>query len=380
MLEVREFRVEVPPSEVDDLRQRLSRTRWPEAETVSDWSQGIPLDYVRELTEYWARGYDMNRIADRLNAYPQFHASVDGLGIHFLHVRSPHQGARPLVMTHGWPGSVIEFLDVLDPLTDPVSHGGAAEDAFHLVVPALPGFGFSDKPTRPGTDVFRIGTAWDQLMTGLGYPHYFAQGGDWGALTTMAMAAQAPQGLRGIHLNMALVSPMALADFSDLTPSEQALGGLKHYQEQEAGYSVQQSTRPQTLGYGLADSPVGQLAWIVEKFYAWTDCHGHPENVISRDAMLDNVMMYWLANSGASSARLYWESFRKSLGATETIPLPTAYTQFPKEIFNISERWMRTRFTDLRYYHAVDQGGHFAAFEQPALFVEEVRAGIRALE
>ena len=294
MVQVREFRVDVPDGVIEDLRGRLERTRWPDSETVSDWSQGIPLSYVRELAEYWAHNYDMHRVADRLNKHPNFRGEIGDLGIHFLHVRSPHEGARPLVMTHGWPGSVIEFLEVIEPLTEPERHGGRAEDAFHLVLPSLPGYGFSDKPTTPGVGVQRIAEAWNELMIGLGYPQYYAQGGDWGGAVTTAMATNPPAGLLGVHLNFAFASPEALSGLGELTPEEQSFGGMLDYQQHEAGYSTQQSTRPQTLGYGLADSPVGQLAWITEKVFAWTDCDGHPENVVSRDAILDNVMMYWL--------------------------------------------------------------------------------------
>jgi pimeloyl-ACP methyl ester carboxylesterase len=281
-------------------------------------------------------------------------------------------------MTHGWPGSVLEFLNVIGPLTDPPAHGGAAEDAFHLVIPALPGYGFSDKPTRQGTGLPRIAAAWHQLMRHLGYPEYYAQGGDWGAFVTATMGIQHPEGLLGIHVNMALASPAALQALGELTPEEQLMvARAKRYWDHESGYSTQQSTRPQTLGYGLADSPTGQLAWIVEKFYAWTDCDGHPENAVSRDEMLDNVMLYWLTNSAASSARLYWESFRAQM--VDEVTVPSAYSLFPEELFVVSERWLRTRFTDLRYYHPTERGGHFAAFEQPEIFVREVREGIRAL-
>jgi pimeloyl-ACP methyl ester carboxylesterase len=378
--ELREFTVEISDAQVTDLRERLAKTRWPERETVEDWSQGIPLGYVRELAEYWARDYDMQRVATRLNALPQFHASARGLGVHFIHARSPHEQARPLLLTHGWPGSVLEFLSVIGPLTDPTAHGGNAEDAFHLVIPSLPGYGFSDKPTTTGTGIEDIGAAWDELMTMLGYHEYFAQGGDWGGLVTAAMAIEAPRGLRGVHLNFAVVSPDALAQLGEPTAEEQEqLGRLPHYQQYEAGYSTQQATRPQTIGYALADSPVGQLAWIVEKFYAWTDCDGHPENAVSRDELLDNVMIYWLTNSAASSARLYWESFGTLVTKLDEIALPSAISQFPKEILAFSERWLRTRYTGLRYYHVPSKGGHFAAAEQPQLFVQEVRAGIRAI-
>ncbi|CDO90342.1 epoxide hydrolase [Mycobacterium triplex] len=378
MVEIRNFRVEISKADIDDLRTRLDRARWPDAETVSDWSQGIPAAYVRELADYWAKDYDMDRVADRLNAYPQFHASIGDLGIHFLHVRSPHPGARPLVLTHGWPGSVVEFLDVIGPLTEPERFGGSADDAFHVVIPSLPGYGFSDKPPTPGTGIQRIAETWNELMVALGYRQYYAQGGDWGAFVTTAMGVKPPAGLLGIHVNMALASPEALAGLGELTPDEQAVGGLPAYMEQEGAYAVQQATRPQTLGYGLADSPVGQLAWITEKFYAWTDCDGHPENAVARDVILDNVMMYWLTNSAASSARLYWESF-SMISSFDEVAVPSAYSRFPREIVNVSERWLRTRFTDLRYYHAVANGGHFAALEQPEIFVDEVRSGIRAL-
>jgi pimeloyl-ACP methyl ester carboxylesterase len=323
----------------------------------------------------------MRRVASRLNALPQFHATLgDDLGAHFVHVHSRHEQARPLLLTHGWPGSVLEFLNVVGPLTDPTAHGGSADDAFHLVIPSLPGYGFSDKPTRTGTGVERIGAAWHELMTALGYHEYFAQGGDWGGLVTATMAAQRPPGLLGVHLNFVVASPDSLAGLGEPTPEEQEqLGLFQTYLDHEAGYSTQQATRPQTLGYGLADSPVGQLAWIVEKFYAWTDCGGHPENAVSRDELIDNVMVYWLTNSGASSARLYWESFKRVLQVFDEISLPSAISQFPSEVFRFSERWIRTRYTGLRYYHAPDKGGHFAALEQPELFVQEVRAGIRAI-
>jgi pimeloyl-ACP methyl ester carboxylesterase len=379
VIAVRDFTVDIDEAQVEDLRERLARVRLPEAETVDDWSQGMPLAYLRELTEYWARDYDMSRLATRLNALPQFHAAIDEFGVHFLHIRSPHPRARPLIMTHGWPGSVLEFLDVIGPLTDPPAHGGAVEDAFELVIPALPGYGFSDKPSRPGTGVRRIAEAWHQLMVHLGYPEYYAQGGDWGAAVTAELGLQRPEGLLGIHVNMARADPAALRSLGEPTPEERRmLAKLQRFLDYGSGYSTQQRTRPQTLGYGLADSPAGQLAWIVEKFHAWTDCHGHPENALSRDEMLDNVMLYWLTNSAASSARLYWESFPSSV--LGTVSAPSAYSLFPEEVLVVSERWLRTRFTDLRYYRQTERGGHFAAFEQPEIFVREVRDGIRALQ
>jgi epoxide hydrolase len=379
MINARDYRVEISDADITDLRERLARTRWPDAEVVDDWSQGIPLTYVQELVQYWANEYDMSRLATRLNAFPQYLATLDGLAIHFLHVRSPHADARPLILTHGWPGSVVEFLDVIGPLTDPSSHGSDAADAFHVVIPSLPGYGFSDKPEGTGMGVERIAALWDELMIGLGHPSYFAQGGDWGGLVTANLGMQAPPGLLGIHLNLALASPEELPGLGELTPDEEAVGGLPAYMAVEASYAAQQSTRPQTLGYGLADSPVGQLAWITEKFYAWTDCEGHPENAVSRDEILDNVMVYWLTNTATSSARLYWESMA-SFGGFGEVAVPSAYTAFPKEIVTTSERWLRTRFTDLRYYGCASKGGHFAAMEQPEIFVDEIRAAIKALE
>ncbi|GAA5146592.1 epoxide hydrolase [Pseudonocardia eucalypti] len=384
MAQVRQFTVEITDAQIDELRQRLAQTRFPEKEPVADWSQGIPRDYLRELVDYWRNDYDMRRVATRLNAHPQFFAElkVDGveLGIHFLHIRSKHPDARPLIMTHGWPGSVLEFLEVIAPLTDPED----PSEAFHLVIPALPGYGFSAKPTVSGTGAERIARAWHQLMGELGYAEYYAQGGDWGSLVTAVLGIQNPPGLRGIHVNMALSSPAAFAELGEPTPAEQEmLGRLRHYAEQEAGYSTQQSTRPQTLGYALADSPAGQLAWIVEKFHAWTDCARdgvkHPENAVPRDVLLDNVMMYWLTNSATSSARLYWESFGQFLKEPVAVTAPSAYTRFPEEIGQASERWVRFRFPELRYYGESPRGGHFAALEQPEIFVREVRAAIGAL-
>ena len=363
------FALDVPQTELDDLADRLRRTRWAEAETVDDWSQGIPLSYTQELCGYWADVYDWRAREAALNRFPQFRTEIDGLGIHFLHVRSPHEDALPLVISHGWPGSIVEFHKVIEPLTDPTAHGGDASDAFHVVAPSLPGFGFSDKPSTPGWGVQRIADAFSSLMARLGYDRYAAQGGDWGAMITSAIGWRDAEHLAGIHLNMPLVIP-AVTD--DITPQEQAaLDAMTHYTTSEAGYSTQQSTRPQTLGYGLVDSPAGQAAWIVEKFYAWTDCDGHPENVLTRDELLDNVMLYWLPGTGASSGRLYWESFR-GVDFTE-IEVPVGCSIFPKEIFRTSRRWAEGRFKDLRFWSEPDKGGHFAAFEQPERFVQDLR-------
>ena len=372
-----EFEIGIADDVVADLRERLARTRWPDAETVDDWSQGVPLAYLQELCEYWRDGYDFAEAARRLNRLPHQRAKIDGLGIHFVHRRSPEPSAFPLVVTNGWPGSIVEFLDVVDLLADPVAHGGDAADAFHVVCPSLPGYGWSDRPSGTGWGVERTATAWSTLMHGLGYDTYGAQGGDWGAFVSTAIGKVDPQGCVGVHLNLAVARPDADA-LADLTePEATALADVAHYDQQESGYYKQQATRPQTLGYGLADSPAAQCAWIVEKLFAWSDCDGHPENVFTKEQMLDNVMAYWLTDSGASSARMYWES-SASVDATE-VATPTAVTVFPRELFRASRRWAERRFLDLRYWNEVDRGGHFAAFEQPELFATEVRAAFRTL-
>jgi pimeloyl-ACP methyl ester carboxylesterase len=371
----RPFTVQIPDAAVQDLRDRLCRTRWPDRETVDDWSQGVPLGYVQELCAYWADDYDWRAAEQRLHAYPQFMLELFDLDIHFLHVRSPVEDALPLVITHGWPGSVVEFLNVLDRLTNPKAHGGSDDDAFHVVCPSLAGYGFSGKPARPGWSVERIADAWARLMAALGYDRYGAQGGDWGAAVTTAIGQRDPSHVAGIHLNMPMVGPDR-STMNELTDAESsALDALAYYQEWDSGYSKQQSTRPQTLGYGLADSPAGQCAWIIEKFWAWTDCDGHPENAVSRDSLLDNVSLYWFTNSAASSARLYWESFNRQ--SREVVGVPTGCSIFPKEIFRASRRWAERRFIDLRYWNELDKGGHFAALEQPELYVDELRAFFR---
>ncbi len=376
--EIRPFRIDVPDADLDDLRDRLRRTRWPEPETVGDWSQGIPLAYTRELCDYWLNDYDWRAGEARLNRFAQFRTEIDGVDIHFIHVRSPRGDALPLLITHGWPGSVVEFGKVIGPLTDPERHGGDAADAFHLVCPTLPGYGFSGKPDRPGWGVEQIGDVWDELMSRLGYRRYAAQGGDWGAMVTTALAIRHPEHLAGIHLNMPVTFPGRAARGGDLTDREQAaLASLAHYDKEDSGYSKQQSTRPQTIGYGLVDSPALLCAWIVEKFWSWTDCDGDPATVLTRDEMLDNIMLYWLPGTGASAARLYWESFRKPLPGPVTVPVGCSI--FPKEIFRPSRRWAEQRFPALHYWNELDKGGHFAAFEQPETFVSEVRAAFRPL-
>jgi pimeloyl-ACP methyl ester carboxylesterase len=377
MSEIKPFEINIPDEQIDDLKRRLASTRWPEAETVDDWSQGIPLAYVREICDYWRDEYDWRAREARLNRFPQFKTEIDGLDVHFIHVRSPEPEAQPLLVTHGWPGSIVEFQKVIEPLTNPVAHGGKAEDAFHVVCPSLPGYGFSDKPTSPGWGVSRIADAWAELMSRLGYERYGAQGGDWGAMVTTCVGAQDPEHCLGIHLNMPIAPPTE-ESMADLTELEQAaLASMQHYQEWDSGYSKQQSTRPQSLGYGLVDSPSGQAAWILEKFWSWTDCNGHPENALSRDEMLDNVMLYWWPATGASSARLYWESFQSP--PMMDVSVPVGASIFPKEIFKSSRRWCEARFPKLAYHNVLDKGGHFAAFEQPDLFVEEVRAAFKAI-
>jgi pimeloyl-ACP methyl ester carboxylesterase len=380
--EVTPFHIEIPQDALHDLRERLTSTRWPETETVTDWSQGVPLSYLRDLCRYWADGYDWRATEQRLNSLPQFRTEIDGLGIHFLHVRSPHPEALPIVITHGWPGSIVEFLKVIGPLTHPVAHGGEAVDAFHLVCPSLPGYGFSDRPTQPGWGVQRIANAWIRLMARLGYERYGAQGGDWGTSISTSIGQQDPEHVAGIHLNPPLAPPDP-ATFDDLTEQERAaLASLDHAAEWESGYSQQHATRPQTIGYALVDSPAALCAWIVEKFWAWTDHDGQLEDVLTRNELLDNVMLYWLPGTGASSARLYWESIRQvnrwiSGSAEDTVAVPTGCSIFPKELQRPSRRWAAKRFLDIRYWNEPDKGGHFAAFEQPELFVSEVRSFFR---
>jgi epoxide hydrolase len=369
---IQPFRIAASDAEIDDLRRRLRATRWPDREAVDDWSQGIPLGYVQDVCAYWAEKYDWRAREERINRFAQFRTELDGLGIHFLHVRSRHADALPLVVTHGWPGSIVEFQKVIEPLTDPTAHGGEARDAFHVVCPSLPGYGFSDKPARAGWNVERIARAWAALMARLGYGRYVAQGGDWGAMVTTAVGLQDREHCAAIHLNMPIAAPDP-ATLGSLSEREQgALAAMQHYEQWDSGYSKQQSTRPQTVGYGLVDSPAGQAAWILEKFWAWTDCGGHPENVLTRDELLDNVMLYWLPATGASSARLYWESFRNPNLAE--VPVPTGCSSFPKEIFRPSKRWAEKRYTSLFYWNELERGGHFAAFEQPEAYVRELRA------
>lgn len=371
------FSLAIPESALDDLRRRLAATRWPERETVGDWSQGAPLDAVRDLVAYWADGYDWRRCEAMLNGFGQHRTVIDGLGIHFIHVRSPHATALPLIMTHGWPGSVVEFHKVIGPLTDPTAHGGSAADAFHLVIPSLPGYGFSDKPAGTGWNVARVAAAWAVLMRRLGYARYAAQGGDWGSAVTVALGALRPPELSGIHLNM--ITTGAHQPGTDPDPAERAaFAAMAAYQRHESGYAKLQSTRPQTLGYALADSPVGQAAWIYEKLRAWSDCGGDPATVFTADEILDNIMLYWLPNAGASAARLYWESLSQGL-AGKQLDLPVACSIFPRELSCPPRAWAEQAFSNIIHWNTLERGGHFAAFEQPALFVRELRDSLRQL-
>ena len=389
---IRPFQVHVPDSALADLRRRIAATRWPERETVGDPSQGVRLATLQPLVQYWGTDYDWRRAEARLNALPQFMTTIDGLDIHFIHVRSRHPDALPLIMTHGWPGSVFELLNAIGPLTDPTAHGGRAEDAFHVVLPSMPGYGFSERPTAPGWNrVDRMGAAWDVLMKRLGYSHYVSQGGDWGALVAEAMAVQAPEGLLGIHVNMpGTVPPDVLRRVRNGEPApaslsdaeKRAYARLQHFYGKGFGYADIMNTRPQTISYGLTDSPAGMLAFFYDKFAEWTHSGGEPEKVLSRDEMLDNVTLYWLTNTGASSSRSYWDAAHAGGGPFNAWDIPTvpvAVTVFPGEIYPAPRSWAEQSFGNLIYYNEVETGGHFAAWEQPALFARELRAAFRPL-
>nr|WP_202801661.1 epoxide hydrolase family protein [Herbaspirillum sp. CF444] len=376
---IRPFRVTVPQTAIDDLKQRLAHTRWPEQETVADWSQGVPLAKAKTLVSYWREQYDWRQFESRINALPQYRTAIDGLGIHFIHVRSPHPDALPILLTHGWPGSFVEFMDIIGPLSDPTRHGGRAEDAFHVVVPSLPGFGFSDKPAADGWNLIRIANAWVALMKRLGYDRWVAQGGDWGAGVTHALARMRPEGLIAAHVNWQFVFPSKLPE--QPTPAERhAMDRAAWFLSEQSGYFREQGTRPQTVGYGLADSPTGQALWIYEKFQAWTDNHGNPEDALSISAMLNNISLYWFTNTAASSARIYWENTRAGLAnfSGGRIDLPMAGSVFPHEIYAPPRAWAEAAWPNLFYWNELDKGGHFAAFEQPRLFTEELRKAFRS--
>ncbi len=366
------FTIRVSDEIIDDLKRRLRTTRWPEAEPVDDWSQGVPLAWIQDVCRYWAEDYDWRAGEAALNRFDHFTTELAGLDIHFIHQRSPHRDAFPLLMTHGWPGSVMEFHKVIEPLVDPTAYGGDAADAFHVICPTLPGFGFSGKPTQTGFGVEKTAQMWAELMARLGYTRYGAQGGDWGSAVTSCLGWQDPEHCAGIHITLAMGTRPKIE--GDPTPEEQrALDGIQYYQKWDSGYSKEQATRPQTVGYSLNDSPAGQAAWILEKFWAWTDCDGDPESVLSRDELLDNVMLYWATESGASSARIYWQSF----GQIERKPvtIPTGVAVYPKEIVPPVRHWMEAGdYPNIQHWEEMTKGGHFAAFEQPECFVNNVRA------
>jgi pimeloyl-ACP methyl ester carboxylesterase len=390
--EIRSFEVNVPEKAIDDLRRRISATRWPTQELVDDRSQGVQLATLRQLARYWETEYDFGRLEARLNALPQFTTEIDGIDIHFIHVRSPHEDALPLIMTHGWPGSVIEMLETIGPLTDPTAHGGTPEDAFHLVLPSLPGYGFSGEPTELGWESGRIARAWAELMDRLGYTRYVAQGGDVGALVTDVMGRQAPDGLAGIHLSLLAAAPFIVDHLPAESEQERAAHeALSTFTTDGFGYFQEQVTRPQTIGYSLLDSPVGLAAWMLDhdtdSYYkisrAFVD--GEPAGNLTRDHILDNITLYWLRGSGASAARWYWETGRAQAAAAAAgqsppeLSLPVGFTSFPGEIFPAPRSWVETVYPTLTYYNAADRGGHFAAWEEPALFAVEVRAAFGSL-
>ncbi|WNG27063.1 epoxide hydrolase [Cystobacter fuscus] len=374
---IRPFRVAIPGSEIDDLRQRLARTRWPDEETVPDWTQGVRVENARSLASYWEHDYDWRRFEDELNAYPQFLTTIDGLDIHFIHVKSKNPGAMPLILTHGWPSSVADFLKLIGPLTDPGAFGGDARDSFDVVVPSLPGFGFSGKPTEAGWTITRIAEAWVELMRRLGYESWAAHGGDWGAAVTTVLGAMRPEGLLGIHVNTPYAFPAQIPDA--LSPEERAaVDGLALYAGPLGGSNHLQGTKPETVGFALADSPAGQLAWIYEKFQSKTDNNGLAEDALGVDDMLDAISLYWFTNSAASSARIYWEN-RSATMSGPTLTLPVAVTVFPRDIPRLPRKWIEAAYSDLIHYGEADKGGHFAALEQPEILVREIRTGLRGL-
>jgi pimeloyl-ACP methyl ester carboxylesterase len=382
MSTIHPFHLAIPDADLDDLRTRLAHTRWPDAETVADTTQGPQLAKLRALVERWQHGYDWRRSEALLNGWGQYRTEIDGIDIHFLHIRSPEPDAKPLLMTHGWPGSVLEFRDVIGPLTDPVAHGGQAGDAFHLVIPSLPGFGFSGKPTTTGWNIGRIADAWIELMARLGYTQWHAQGGDWGGAVTAALGHKAPAALRGIHLNMVMFQPTAQERAEATAHEQKMLDDAQHYDRYFSGYFKVQSTRPQSLAYSLADSPVGLAAWIYAMFQDVSDSGADVESVFHLDVIIDNIMLYWLPNTGPSSVRLYWEAVQAmQRGGMPTTPMatPTGISMFPGELLRLSKRWAERRFAHLIHFNELEHGGHFAAMEQPAVFVDELRATFRAM-
>jgi pimeloyl-ACP methyl ester carboxylesterase len=388
--EIRPFHVEIPEERIDDLRRRIAGTRWPSKELVEDRSQGVQLATVQELARYWTTDYDWRKAEAKLNALPQFTTEIDGVDIHFIHVRSKHDDALPLIMTHGWPGSVIELLETVGPLTDPTAHGGHAEDAFHLVLPSLPGYGFSGEPMELGWNVGRIAQAWAELMRRLGYTRYVAQGGDVGASVTDAMGRQAPEGLIGIHTNL-LVTVLAGPLQTETEEERAAQEQINSFRATGSGYFLEQATRPQTIGYALLDSPVALAAWMLDHdtdaYYkisrAFVD--GQPSGNLTRDHILDNITLYWLTATGVSAARSYWENGQAAAAAAASghappeVSLPTGFTTFPGEIWRTPRSWAEKSYPNLTYFNEVERGGHFAAWEEPELFSAEVQAAFRSL-
>ena len=387
---IRPFHLEIPDEQLVDLLRRIGATRWPSSELVNDRSQGVQLATMRELARYWSDDYDWRACEARLNALPQFMTEIDGVDIHFIHVRSPHEDAMPLIMTHGWPGSVVELLETVGPLTDPTAHGGDAEDAFHLVMPSLPGYGFSGEPAEIGWDSARIASAWAELMNRLGYTRYVAQGGDVGAAVTDAMSRQAPEGLLGVHINL-LVAALGIPDQlpAETEQERAAHDQVKTFTTDGFAYFLEMSTRPQTIGYALLDSPVALAAWMLDHdtdgYYKMSRgfVDGQPVGNLTRDHILDNITLYWLTGTGASAARWYWENGRaQALAAGQAPPpasVPVAFTTFADEIFAAPRSWVEVPYPDLSYFNEVDKGGHFAAWEEPELFSTEVRAAFRGL-
>ncbi len=373
------FRVAVDDAQLEDLRSRLTGTRFPDQIPGTEWEAGIPIAYLRELVDYWLVGYDWRREEARLNQFAQFRTRIDGQSIHFIHARSPHEGALPLLLSHGWPGSIVEFLDVIPRLTDPPAYGGRAADAFHVVAPSLPGYGFSEPPRTRGWDVRRIAEAFVVLMDRLGYGRYGAQGGDWGAQVTTRIGALDPDHCAAIHLNMPIgVRP---AEPGALTDEEQSdLADMRRFTSQESAYANEQGTKPQTVGVGLNDSPAGLLAWIVEKFRSWSDCAGNPENSFTRDQLLTNVMLYWTTETATSSARLYWETYQSGV-LTEKLPfieVPTGVARYPKEVLRWPRSWVEQQY-NVTHWATMPRGGHFAAMEQPELFAADLQEFFRTV-
>jgi pimeloyl-ACP methyl ester carboxylesterase len=389
---IRPLTTEIPQADLDDLHARIVATRWPSKELVADRSQGVQLATMQALARYWTTEYDWRRCEARLNALPQFTTEIDGVDIHFIHVKSRHEDALPLIMTHGWPGSVIELLETVGPLTDPTAHGGSPEDAFHLVLPSLPGYGFSGEPTELGWENGRIGSAWAELMDRLGYTRYVAQGGDVGAAVTDAMGRQAPEGLLGVHLTL-LIAAVGLEDQLPAESEQEraAHEAVKTFTTDGFGYFLEQSTRPQTIGYSLLDSPVGLAAWLLDhdtdSYYKISRAfvNGEPVGNLTRETIVDNITLYWLTSTGASAARWYWElgRFQAAAAASGEAPpaasVPVGFTTFPGEIFAAPRSWVETIYPDLAYFNEVDRGGHFAAWEEPQLFTNEVRAAFSSL-